>query len=104
MSSRRGPRDGLRSHTTPGSNPALGLARALTPELAGDAEAIADLLSGVAELTQAGQEDRVVSALTRWRQRQADALVVVDQFEELFTLNPPETQERFAALLGAHRE
>ena len=26
--------------------------------------------------------------------------MVVDQFEELFTLNPPETQERFATLLG----
>ena len=25
---------------------------------------------------------------------------MVDQFEELFTLNPPEVQERFAALLG----
>ena len=24
----------------------------------------------------------------------------MDQFEELFTLNPPEAQERFAALLG----
>ena len=86
-------------HTTPGSNPALGLARALTPDLAGDAEAMADLLSGVAELAQSGREDRVVSALRRWRQRQADALLVVDQFEELFTLNPPETQRRLAALL-----
>ena len=93
------PEDGLRSTRTPGSNPALGLARALTADLAGDAEAMADLLSGVAELAQSGQEDRVVSALTRWRQRRADALLVVDQFEELFTLNPPETQERFAALV-----
>ena len=87
-------------HVTPGSNPALGLARALTPDLAGDAEAMADLLSGVAELTQLGQERRVVAAVKRWRDRRAEALLVIDQFEELFTLNPPETQQRFALLLG----
>ena len=39
----------------------------------------------------------VVSLAARVRR---DALVIVDQFEELFTLNPPETQARFAALLG----
>ena len=38
--------------------------------------------------------------LSRWRRNHDEALVVVDQFEELFTLNPPETQARFAALLG----
>ena len=32
--------------------------------------------------------------------RHGEALLVVDQFEELFTLNPTEVQERFAALLG----
>ena len=32
-----------------------------------------------------------------------EALVVVDQFEELFTLNPPEVQARFAALLSPAR-
>ena len=87
------------AHATPGANPALGLARALTPELAGDAEAMADLLSGVSELTQAGEPERVVSAVKRWRSRHAEALLVLDQFEELFTLNPPETQARVASLL-----
>jgi eukaryotic-like serine/threonine-protein kinase len=87
------------AHATPGANPALGLARALTPELAGDAEAMADLLSGVSELTQAGEPERVVSAVKRWRSRHAEALLVLDQFEELFTLNPPETQARTASLL-----
>ena len=38
--------------------------------------------------------------VVRWRKAHAEALVVVDQFEELFTLNPAETQERFATLLG----
>ena len=36
----------------------------------------------------------------RWRAAHGEALLVVDQFEELFTLNPPEVQARFAALLG----
>jgi hypothetical protein len=85
---------------TPGANPALGLARALTGELAGDVEAIGELLSGVEEVRQTGETQRVVSAAKRWRARHAEALVVVDQLEELFTLNPPETQERFAVLLG----
>ncbi len=38
--------------------------------------------------------------MSRWRQRTGEALLVIDQFEELFTLNPEETQQRFAALLG----
>ena len=36
----------------------------------------------------------------RWRKAHAGALLVVDQFEELFTLCAPEAQARFAALLG----
>ena len=37
--------------------------------------------------------------LTHWRQRSDEALVVVDQLEELFTLNPPEIRKRFVDLL-----
>ena len=85
---------------TPGASPALGLARALTPEMAGDADAIAEMLGGVADLVQKGNGDRVVAAARRWRSRYAEALLVVDQFEEMFTQSPPETQERFAALLA----
>ena len=72
-------------------------------DLAGDAEAVADLLSGVEELARSGEVGRVVSAVTRWRHRQADAVLVVDQFEELFTLHAAETQGRFAALVAALR-
>jgi serine/threonine protein kinase/WD40 repeat protein len=86
-------------HATPGSNPGLGLAQALTPDLAGDAEAIGELLAGVAEFSQTGGSERVVAAARRWRSRHVDALLVIDQFEELFTLNPPETQARMAVLL-----
>ena len=36
----------------------------------------------------------------RWRQHHDHALLVVDQAEELFTLNRPDVQRRFAELLG----
>jgi hypothetical protein len=85
---------------TPGSNPTLSLAQGLTRALAGDAEAISDLLRGVSELATGGDAERVVQAASRWRHRHDDVLLAVDQLEELFTLNPPETQDRFAALLG----
>jgi serine/threonine protein kinase/WD40 repeat protein len=87
-------------HATPGANPALGLAHALAPELAGDPEAIRDLIDGVAELAETGGTGRVVSAARRWRARHAEVLLVADQLEELFTLSPPETQRRFAELLA----
>jgi serine/threonine protein kinase/WD40 repeat protein len=87
-------------HATPGPNPGLGLAHALTPELAGDPDAMRDLIDGVTELAQAGQTDRVVSAAKRWRARHAEVLLVVDQLEELFTLSAKETQGRFAVLLA----
>ncbi len=38
--------------------------------------------------------------VVRWRKAHAEALLVVDQLEELFTLNPKEAQARFAAFLG----
>ena len=41
-----------------------------------------------------------VEVVRKWRRRRDEALLVVDQLEELFTLNPPEIQARFAALLG----
>jgi hypothetical protein len=78
---------------TPGASPLRGLGRALVPALSGDPEALAKLL----DIDDAGVAFDVVS---RRRKGQGDALLVVDQFEELFTLNPPEVQARFAGLLG----
>ena len=77
----------------PGEAPFAALARALAPEIEGDREAISKLV----HLTEPGEE---VSTVSRWRQQNDQALLVVDQFEELFTLNPPEVQERFAELLA----
>jgi WD40 repeat protein/DNA-binding winged helix-turn-helix (wHTH) protein len=88
------------AYVSPGPNLSLALARALIPGLARDAETIGELLQGVQELSLSGDPARVLSVATRWRQRRAHALVVVDQFEELFTLNPPGVQARHAELLG----
>jgi hypothetical protein len=85
---------------TPGSSPAFALARALTPELAGDAQAVDELLRGVQDLSRSDDPSSLLSAIARWRGGGEQAVLVVDQFEELFTLNPPDVQRRFAQLLG----
>ena len=78
---------------TPGSSPLRSLGQALAPELSGDHDALRKLV---------GFEDpeTAYELVVRWRKAHAEALVVVDQFEELFTLNGQEVQERFATLLG----
>jgi serine/threonine protein kinase/WD40 repeat protein len=78
---------------TPGSRPFQALARTLVPVFAGDTQATEALL-------RFEDLDTAVSLLQRYRQRHEHALVVVDQFEELFTLNPPEVQKAFSELLG----
>ena len=79
--------------TTPGTRPFQALARSLVPFFSGDTEATEALL-------RFEEPDTAVSLVSRWRRRHEHALVIVDQFEELFTLNPKETQESFARLLG----
>ena len=78
---------------TPGTTPLRALGQALAPELGHDIEALRQLV--------AFDDPEVAFALLRrWRHANAQALVVFDQFEELFTLNPPEVQTRVAALVG----
>ena len=79
--------------STPGSRPFQSLAQALAPAFAGDAQAVQALL-------RFEEEDAAVPLLQRLRERHEQVLVIVDQFEELFTLNPPAVQEAFARLLG----
>jgi len=76
----------------PGEDPILALARALAPDLAGDAEELRQLLAF-------HDPDIALAVSARWRGRWDEALLVVDQFEELFTLNPESVQERFVELL-----
>ncbi len=78
---------------SPGNRPFPAMVRALVPELSSDPETLQRLVG-------AETNDELVGAIGLWRRRHGDVLLVVDQFEELFTLNPREVQERYAALLG----
>jgi len=77
---------------TPGSDPLASLRRAVISEIEGDTEALRELA--------VGSVDATVAAIARWRRRHDHALVIVDQFEELFTQNGPEEQARFGRVLG----
>ncbi|MHC4934225.1 MAG: nSTAND1 domain-containing NTPase, partial [Planctomycetota bacterium] len=76
----------------PGEAPFAALARALVPEFAGDIDA-------TAQLVDIRDGDRAVAMVSRWRDRYGQALLIVDQFEELFTLNPSDTQTVFSEFL-----
>ncbi|PWB67917.1 MAG: hypothetical protein C3F15_17310, partial [Holophagae bacterium] len=78
---------------TPGDAAISSLRRALIPALAGDTEALQLLVD-------ADDDDALSAAVARWRGRHEHALVIVDQFEELFTLNRSDEQARFASVLG----
>ena len=78
---------------TPTDQPFTALAQALAAEMVGDNKAV-HLLPRFEEAGTA------IVLARRWRQRHAHALLVVDQAEELFTLNGIEVQRRFAELLG----
>lgn len=78
----------------PGDSPFLNLGQALVPELSGDTEAMQKILRfddpGVA-----------LWLLSRWRKKHTEVVLIIDRFEELFTLNGPEVQSRFAELITA---
>ena len=76
----------------PGERPFVALARALVPEFDGDRDAISSLI-------HPQENGEMVATVSRWRDRHGQVLLVVDQFEELFTHSAEETQERFALLL-----
>jgi WD40 repeat protein len=79
--------------TVPGSQPFANLARALVPEVSGDTEALQALI-------HADDSEPLSKVVSGWRHQHDQVLLILDQFEELFTLNPPEVQERFAQLLA----
>jgi WD40 repeat protein len=78
---------------TPTDQPFTALAQALAAEMVGDSEAV--LL-----LPRFEDPGTAILLARRWRQRHEHALLVVDQAEELFTLNGIEVQRRFAELVG----
>ena len=78
---------------TPTDRPFTALAQALAAEMVGDSEAV-QLLPRFEDAGTA------ILLARRWSQRHDHALLVVDQAEELFTLNGIDVQRRFAELLG----
>ena len=77
----------------PGTRPFQSLAHALAPLLAGDADGVHDLL-------RFEEDDVAIQLFQRLRRRQHRTLVIIDQFEELFTLSPVDVQASFARMLG----
>jgi WD40 repeat protein len=78
---------------TPGDAPFVALGQALVPEVSRDTDAMRQML-------RFEDADVAVGLFRRWRSDHGEALVIVDQFEELFTLNPPDVQDRFSSLLS----
>ncbi len=78
---------------TPGSTPFTALGQALAREMAGDVEAM--------ELLARGHEpDALAGVVSRWRQRHDHAVLIIDQFEEVFTHCAGDEQQRFTDLMG----
>ena len=78
---------------TPGDAPFVALGQALVPEISRDTDAMRQML-------RFEDADVAVDLFRRWRGEHTEALVIVDQLEELFTLNPADVQARFASLLS----
>ena len=87
------PRTWTAIFTTPGNRPFQYLAQALAPAFAGDTQAVQALL-------RFDEVDVAIPLFQRLRGAHEQAVVIVDQFEELYTLNPPDVQDAFARLLG----
>jgi WD40 repeat protein len=78
---------------TPGDAPFVALGQALVPEVSHDTHVMRQML-------RFEDADVAVGLFRRWRADHSEALVIVDQLEELFTLNPADVQARFASLLS----
>ena len=78
----------------PGEAPFAALPRALASRFEGGPEADS-------ELAEIEDPFKAVALVSRWRARHERCLLIIDQFEELFTLNTPEVQTRFAEVIGA---
>jgi hypothetical protein len=78
--------------STPGNAATASLASVVARETAGDPDL-------VELLPRFDHPDIAVRVLDAWANKNSHSLVVVDQFEELFTQNAPDEQRRFADLL-----
>jgi eukaryotic-like serine/threonine-protein kinase len=76
----------------PGATPLVNLGAALASKIEGKGLAV--------EMLRFHETGTAVDLMRRWRSAHENALIVIDQFEELFTLNPYEVQCSFADLIG----
>jgi eukaryotic-like serine/threonine-protein kinase len=80
-------------HCNPGSSPFVSLGQALATQMTDE--------PGIArEIVPFHEPAVAVALLARWRQRHDNALIVIDQFEELFTLNRRDVQSRFSDVIA----
>lgn len=79
--------------THPGDGPLANLAQSLAPLLAADPEAIAKMI-------RFEDPEVAVRIFSRLRERHAEFVLIVDRFEELFTLNSFAVQKQFVEILG----
>jgi len=77
----------------PGDSPVSNLGQSLAAEFSGDTEAIR-------KMVKLQDTNVALWLLHRWRQKHPQVLLIVDRFEELFTLNDQKTQTSFAELIG----
>src|SRR5262245_49342398 len=77
----------------PGDAPFVNLAQALVPEIAKDITAMRNIVRFEEQAT-------ALSVLKSWRDNHDQCVLIIDRFEELFTLNRSEVQERLAELIG----
>ncbi len=78
--------------STPGNSAISSLAAVVAREMAGDPDA-------VELLPRFGDADVAVELISRWAGRNSHSLLVIDQFEELFTQNTSDEQRKFSDLL-----
>jgi serine/threonine protein kinase/WD40 repeat protein len=76
----------------PGGAPMINLQQSLTPILVGDEEANA-------RISHFEEPDTAIWILNRLRQAHSEFVLIVDRFEELFTLSSRDVQSQFAELL-----
>ncbi len=77
----------------PADSPHLNLKHALIREFSGDPEAMQ-------QLSRFDEAEVAVRLLHQWRRKYTEAILIIDRFEELFTLNGADVQSRLADLIG----
>jgi serine/threonine protein kinase/WD40 repeat protein len=87
------PADWTHIFCTPGDSPLVNLGQSLVPALSGDTEAMQ-------KMVRLEDSNTALWLVHRWKAKYKEAVLIVDRFEELFTLNSRQIQSGFSELLG----